>query len=62
MALLTKLQTEGQAKHHLDARCTLAKPATHKRGMAMWGECEGTIKVDDTITLFLPPQRIYACS
>jgi hypothetical protein len=35
------------------------KAATHKRGVTAWVEREGLVSVGDTITVFIPPQRIY---
>ncbi len=49
-------------RHHPDAQRLLVKAAIHKRGVTAWVEREGAVKVDDVITLFLPPQRIYAYS
>ena len=34
--------------------------ARHKRGVVGWIEAEGAIKAGDAITIWLPPQRIYA--
>jgi MOSC domain-containing protein YiiM len=62
MALLTKLQIEGRVRHYPDAQRMLVKAAMYKRGVTARVKLEGTIKVDDTIALFLPPQRIYASS
>ncbi len=36
------------------------KAATHKRGLTAWVEREGEIHIGDSITVFIPPQRIYA--
>ena len=36
------------------------KAATHKRGVTAWVEREGEVSVGDAITVFIPPQRIYA--
>lgn len=48
------------AKHHGDAADRWIKAATHRRGVTAWVEREGSIREDDAITLFLPPQRLYA--
>jgi hypothetical protein len=47
-------------RHYPEAQRMLVKCAMHKRGVTAWVEREGVIKVDDVITLFLPPQRIYS--
>jgi hypothetical protein len=47
------------AKHYPEAEFTLIKAATHKRGITAWVEREGDVKVDDSISLFIPPQRLY---
>ena len=36
------------------------KAARHKRGVVGWVEAEGEIRVGDAITVWLPPQRLYA--
>ena len=36
------------------------KAATHKRGVTAWVEREGEVSVGDAITVFIPPQRMYA--
>jgi hypothetical protein len=48
------------AKHHGDAADRWIKAATHKRGVTAWVEREGEVRRGDAITLFLPPQRLYA--
>lgn len=48
------------AKHHAEAADRWIKAATHKRGITAWVEREGSIREGDAITLFLPPQRLYA--
>jgi hypothetical protein len=48
------------AKYHPDAAGRWIKAATHKRGVTAWVEREGELRVSDAITLFLPPQRLYA--
>jgi hypothetical protein len=46
--------------HYPQQRMGFVKAATHKRGVTAWVERGGTIRVGDAITLWLPPQRIYA--
>ncbi|MFO0991095.1 MAG: MOSC domain-containing protein [Hyphomicrobiales bacterium] len=48
------------AKHHAEAAERWIKAATHKRGVTAWVEREGEVRRGDAITLFLPPQRLYA--
>jgi hypothetical protein len=36
------------------------KAAKHKRGVVGWIEAEGEIRAGDAITVWLPPQRLYA--
>jgi hypothetical protein len=36
------------------------KAAMHKRGVVGWVEAEGAISVGDAVTIWIPPQRIYA--
>jgi len=48
------------AKHQADAADRWIKAATHKRGVTAWVEREGEVRLGDAITLFLPPQRLYA--
>jgi hypothetical protein len=50
---------ETVARHYPATRLTLVKAATHKRGLTAWVEREGTIKIGDSITVIIPPQRIY---
>ena len=38
------------------------KAAMHKRGVVAWVEAEGLIRTGDQITVWIPPQRIYAHS
>jgi hypothetical protein len=51
-------ETVGQ--HHPEAQRLLVKKAMNRRGVTCWVEREGAIKVDDSVTLFIPPQRLYA--
>lgn len=48
------------ASHHPEATAGFVKAAMHKRGIVGWVEAEGTIRKGDTITIWIPPQRIYA--
>ncbi len=48
------------AKHYAEAADRWIKAATHKRGVTAWVEREGEVRRGDAITLFLPPQRLYA--
>jgi len=47
-------------KHHPEQGLQFVKLAQHKRGLAAWVEREGEVAAGDAITLWLPPQRIYA--
>ena len=46
--------------HHPEAVLGFVAASRHKRGLVGWVEAEGAIEVGDTITLWLPSQRIYA--
>lgn len=46
--------------HFPEQRMGFVQAARHKRGVTAWVERVGTIKTGDAITLWLPPQRIYA--
>ena len=48
------------AKSYPDKAELFVKAATHKRGLTAWVECEGAVNLGDAITVFIPPQRIYA--
>jgi len=48
------------AKHHPEARKGFVAAAMHKRGVVGWVEAEGVIRSGDRITIWVPPQRIYA--
>ncbi len=48
------------ARHHRDAAPRWIKAATHKRGVTAWVEREGPVRLGDAISVFVPPQRIYA--
>ena len=45
--------------HHPGHGLAFPKVATHRRGIVARVEREGMIRSGDTITLFIPPQRIY---
>jgi MOSC domain len=47
------------SKSHSDKGSQFVKAATHKRGLTVWVECEGDVKIGDEIKIFIPPQRIY---
>ncbi len=46
-------------RHHPDIQFKLVKAATHKRGITAWVEREGEVRVGDSITLVIPPNRLY---
>jgi MOSC domain len=46
-------------RHHPDVQFKLVKTSTHKRGLTAWVEREGEIAVGDTVTLIIPPNRLY---
>jgi MOSC domain-containing protein YiiM len=48
------------ARHHPEAEMGFVKAAIHKRGVVGWVEAEGLIRTGDAITLWVPPQRLYA--
>jgi hypothetical protein len=47
-------------QHHPGHGLAFPQRAKHKRGVVARVEREGMIKPGDSITLFIPPQRIYA--
>ena len=47
-------------QRHPDAQGKVVKAAFHKRGLTAWVERIGAIAVGDAVTIFIPPQRIYA--
>ncbi len=49
-------------RHHPEAAMGFVKAAMHKRGVVGWVEAEGVIRTGDRITVWIPPQRIYAHS
>ncbi|WP_421693037.1 MOSC domain-containing protein [Aestuariivirga sp.] len=48
------------AEHHPEATRGFVSAAMHKRGVVAWVEAEGSIQQGDKITIWIPPQRIYA--
>jgi MOSC domain len=47
-------------RQHPEQTMGFVKAAKHKRGVVGWVEAEGEIRVGDAITVWLPPQRLYA--
>ena len=47
-------------RHHPDPAMGFIAAAKHKRGVVGWIEAEGVVKAGDAITVWIPPQRIYA--
>jgi hypothetical protein len=47
-------------RHHPGLEKLVVKKALHKRGVTAWVEHAGDIKLGDEMSLFIPPQRIYA--
>ena len=48
------------ARHHPEQKKGFVAAAMHKRGVVGWVEAEGVIGTGDRITVWIPPQRIYA--
>jgi hypothetical protein len=48
------------ARHYPKPRTGLVAAAMEKRGVTAWVEREGAVSAGDEITLFFPPQRLYA--
>jgi MOSC domain-containing protein YiiM len=46
-------------RHHPGFGKLFAKAAVGRRGVTAWVEREGRINTDDSINLYIPPQRIY---
>jgi len=46
--------------HNPDQKLGFVAAARNKRGVVGWVEAEGIIRTGDAITLWIPPQRIYA--
>ncbi len=47
------------AEQYPETRLAVVPAAMHKRGVTAWVEREGEVRTDDTITIFIPPQRMY---
>ena len=47
------------ARHHPDVQFKVVPAAMHKRGITAWVEHEGLVKTGDTMTVWLPPNRVY---
>jgi hypothetical protein len=47
-------------RHHPHVVAGFVKAAEHKRGVTAWVEREGDVHTGDAITIWIPPQRIYA--
>ncbi|WP_290546058.1 MOSC domain-containing protein [Aestuariivirga sp.] len=48
------------ARRHPEQKKGFVAAAMHKRGVVGWVEAEGMIRVGDKLTIWIPPQRIYA--
>ena len=48
------------ARHHPEQKKGFVAAAMHRRGVVGWVEAEGVIGTGDRITVWIPPQRIYA--
>jgi MOSC domain-containing protein YiiM len=48
------------AKHHPEQKRGFVAAAMHKRGVVGWVEGEGVIRTGDTVTIWIPPQRLYS--
>ena len=48
------------ARHHPEQKKGFVAAARHKRGVVGWVEAEGDVKLGDTITVWLPPPRLYS--
>jgi MOSC domain len=46
-------------RHHPEVQFKLVKTAMHKRGITAWVEREGMVEIGDTVTLVIPPNRLY---
>ncbi len=55
-----RLIAETVGQRHPEAEPKLVAAAQQRRGITAWVEREGRIAPGDEITLFVPPQRIYA--
>jgi len=48
------------SRHHPEQKKGFVTAAMHKRGVVGWVEAEGVIRTGDNVTIWIPPQRIYA--
>ena len=48
------------ARHHPEQKKGFVAAAMHKRGVVGWVEAEGMIRTGDKVTIWIPPQRLYA--
>ena len=48
------------ARHNPEQKKGFVAAAMHKRGVVGWVEAEGVIRIGDRVTIWIPPQRIYA--
>jgi MOSC domain len=46
-------------RHHPAVQFKLVQAAMHKRGVTAWVEREGTVRVGDTVSVIIPPRRLY---
>ncbi|MBI3673321.1 MAG: MOSC domain-containing protein [Rhizobiales bacterium] len=46
--------------HHPEVALGFVAAARHKRGVVGWIEAEGPVGLGDAITVWIPPQRLYA--
>lgn len=46
-------------KHNPQQKVGFVKAAKHKRGITAWVEREGDVSLQDAITIWIPPQRLY---
>ncbi len=47
-------------RHNPEQKMGFVKAAMHKRGVVGWVEAEGIVRPGDSITVWIPPQRIYS--
>ena len=47
-------------KYHPEPAMGFVEAARNKRGLVGWVESQGVVRTGDLITLWIPPQRIYA--
>jgi MOSC domain-containing protein YiiM len=47
-------------RHNPEQKMGFVKAAMHKRGVVGWVEAEGIVRAGDSITVWIPPQRIYS--